>query len=356
MLLALTSGAGIAEAHAESPNNGSGPKTVAYVPELGRNSVEVIDVGTRTSVARVPTAVRGPAFAYPTPGQRKVYVVAATDFGVSVIDSVTHQLIKSIPIAGLPEAGTYSPDGRYFYLADVGASAGGVTTIDTRTDTVVGGHINIPGAADVGVGPDGRYLYVSTIQGTFVTYDLTARTQVGQALPTGLGPVWLDVSPDGTRAYTVNFGTSDVTIIDLRRRRVAATVDVPSFPLTGALKPDGSQYWVPANNGNNVYVIDTRTDRVVQTIRTATPVGGMGFTPNGRQAWIGEATASSAADSIHALSQMTTTFLTSYTVDRGLLFDGPGQIAVYDTTTLRPVGSPIPVADEPFQVRFVTTL
>jgi YVTN family beta-propeller protein len=114
----------------EYPGAGQYPQAVtiapdgryAYVasPQIG--AVTVIDTSSLTLVRRIPTS----GFMVVSPEGRHAYLVGG---GLSVIDTTTNTVAKTVPTTLRPTSGAASRDGRRLYLAD--STGGTVTIVDT---------------------------------------------------------------------------------------------------------------------------------------------------------------------------------------------------------------------------------
>ncbi|HEY0812043.1 MAG TPA: beta-propeller fold lactonase family protein [Pseudonocardia sp.] len=94
----------------------------AYVasPQIG--AVTVLDTSSLTPAARLPSS----GFMVVAPGARHAYLVGG---GVSVVDTTTNTVTRTVPTTLRPDFGAVSRDGRRLYLAD--AADGTVTIVDT---------------------------------------------------------------------------------------------------------------------------------------------------------------------------------------------------------------------------------
>lgn len=326
-------------------------RTYAYFPLFGQNQVQVVDTTNNQTVVNIPTNARGPAIGYPTLDGKKIYILDATDFQISVLDTKTLTLARNIPAHGLPEAGSLSADGSRLYVAVIGRDLAGVTVIDTASDNELD-FIALPLAMATQVSPDGKTLYVSTLQSELVAVDLSTK-KVTHSVSTGIFPAQLEISNDGAKAYAVNLASNSVTVVDLVTFKHIKTITVGLLPLTARKNPSGSQLWVANVNGNSVSVIDIASDTVVRTIRTPHGVTTVGFTPDGKRVYFAEASGPHVLDLLNIVLQGVSTLASSVTAQVGLVLNYPGQVQVYSAATYQPIGQPFPVDEEVDGIIFV---
>jgi YVTN family beta-propeller protein len=108
-----------------------------------------------------------------TPDGTKAYVTETGDGTVTVIDTTTRQVTKTIAVA-TPTTATLrdvavSPDGKYAYVSD-GANAR-IDQIDTSTDTLTATHVAVaaPGPYGLAFSPDGSQLWAGGAGGNAVS-------------------------------------------------------------------------------------------------------------------------------------------------------------------------------------------
>jgi YVTN family beta-propeller protein len=83
----------------------------------------------------------------------------------------------------------------------------------------------------VAVTPDGARVYVTILNGTFVSVIDAATNAVIATVTVGLDPEGVAVTPDGKRVYVANDLSGSVSVIDTATNSVTATVAVGLQPL-----------------------------------------------------------------------------------------------------------------------------
>jgi YVTN family beta-propeller protein len=175
----------------------------AYVTNRGDDVVSVIDTATRTVVATVPVQDK-PANVVFTPDGSLAYV---TNFGsntVSVIDTATNTVVPvpdgdAIKVGLVPIGLAVTPDGTRVYVVNVNFSPvpppplGDVSVIDTATNTVVKTVVVGPGPRAVAITPDGTHAYVTNFLNNTVSVIRTRRNNVVDTIPVPGGPNWVTI-------------------------------------------------------------------------------------------------------------------------------------------------------------------
>lgn len=318
-----------------------------YVPNVGAQSISVIDTTTNSLSATIEVdfdSPKGPAL---TPDARFLYIAYKGGNTVSVIETATNRVAATVTLtAGLgPNPGiAITPNGAFAYVT--GRSPGTVTVLDTARALADPSHaivkaIEISGA-DVllaaAISPDGKFAYLSAcatpcdLSSSSVFFlavvDTSANTLRTTVPGVGLGPR-MAVLPNGEFIYSPSFFNETVTVIDTAKalsdpsHAISATIPVGLLPAAVAVTPDGRFAYV-ANCGESclsgdepssvstVSVIDTATNTLAATITLPPTSGptGVAITPDGALAYVPEGwsnsvavidTAKAVADSAHAV-------------------------------------------------------
>jgi YVTN family beta-propeller protein len=247
-----------------------------YVDNTGSSTLTVLDPRRAKPVGTV--GVTDPYNLYFTPDGRQSIVVAESQGRLDFRRRRTWKLLGSVPI---PWAGAdhldFSADGRSLLVS---CEFSGMVARVSVTHRRLTGAVSVGGLpVDVKLSPDGRVYYVAN-QGTGGVSVLDARTlRVLGFLPTGRGAHGLLISRDARSMYVSNRLGGTISVIDLRRRRVRATWHVGGSPDMGGLTPDGRQIWITGRFNHAVYVIDSRSGRLLRTIQVGAAPHGMTFFP-----------------------------------------------------------------------------
>ncbi|MBZ5604691.1 MAG: YncE family protein, partial [Acidobacteriia bacterium] len=186
--------------------------TRVYVPGFG-SGVSVIDTATDTVIATIQANAWRIAL---SPDGSRLYLYNQTPSTVIVVNTSTNSVVATIPVlknGGSMDQIAITPDGTRLFVTH---QAGGVTEIDTRTNTVLSTAIVFPQMPmGLAVSADSTTVYV--VEPTALQFIDVATNSLGRVLPLpipalpGPGPV---VSPDGRRIFVA--GTLGLTEIDFR--------------------------------------------------------------------------------------------------------------------------------------------
>ena len=183
----------------------------------------------------------------------------------------------------------FAIDGRYAIFTC--EFQGGLVKIDPVNRRVLG-YLKLSKGGmpqDIRASPDGNFFYVADMKadGVFIVNGETF-TEVG-FIATGVGTHGLYPSRDGKKLYITNRGSNkmhgpprgkgSVSVLDFATRKIEATWPIPGggSPDMGNVSADGKLLWVSGRYDNVVYAIDTTTG-AVRTIR-------VGKEPHGLTVW-----------------------------------------------------------------------
>jgi YVTN family beta-propeller protein len=253
-------------------------KTLYVLNDVG-NSLTPIDPRTGAPGRAIP--VDDPYNMYFTPDGRYAIVVAERlarlDFRFPHSFRLHHSL--SVPCRGVDHM-DFSANGRY--LIATCEFSGQLIKVDVQREKVVG-ILTLPGGGipqDVKLSPDGRVFYVADMGRGGVWQVTGSPFRVQRFVPTGAGTHGLYVSRDATRLYITNRGEGSISVLDLRTRRLVAKWRIPGggSPDMGNVSANGRVLWLSGRWNAVVYAIDTRNGRLLAKI----PVGS---SPHGLCVW-----------------------------------------------------------------------
>jgi YVTN family beta-propeller protein len=230
-----------------------------------------------------------------TAGAAPFAYVANLGGGVSVIDTATNTVAATVQVGIGSQGVAITPNGAFAYVANFDSN--NVSVIDTATNTVVA---TVPvgiGPLGVAVAPSGAFAYVTAFDsclGSVSVIDTTANsptvnTVVATVSPLGGCPTGVAIAPSGAFAYVANFTANNVAVINTATNTVLTTVPVGSGPRGVAITPNGAFAYVANSISNDMSVIDTATNTVIATIASGAIAGGpfgVAITPNGAFAYV----------------------------------------------------------------------
>jgi DNA-binding beta-propeller fold protein YncE len=253
-------------------------KTLYVLNDIG-NSLTPID--PRTGAPRHPIPVDDPYNLYFTPDGRFAIVVAERlarlDFRTPHTFKLRHSL--HVPCRGVDHL-DFSADGRY--LIATCEFSDQLIKVDVQAQKLVG-VLTMPGGSipqDVKLAPDGRVFYVADMGRGGVWRISGAPLRVLGFIRTGAGTHGLYASRDARFLYATNRAEGSVSVISFATQRVVKKWRIPGggSPDMGNVSADGNVLWLTGRWNGVVYAIDTRSGKLLAKI----PVGS---SPHGLCVW-----------------------------------------------------------------------
>ena len=212
------------------------------------------------------------------------YIANASSNSVSVINTVTNEVVTTIKVGIGPFCVAVSPDGNRVYVTNI--NAGTVSAISTSSNTVIATVPVGDFPTGVAVSPDGSHVYVSNNGSDNISVINTASNSVDATIPAASGPDGIALTPDGKWVYVANNNTDDVSVINTATNLVVATIGVGSVPYGISISPDGSKVYVTNDGADNISVINTATNLVQATIPGGYGVCGIAVSPDGNHVYV----------------------------------------------------------------------
>lgn len=241
-------------------------RTLWVTNDIG-NSLTPID--PRNGKPGSPVPVADPYNLYFTPDGRYAMVMAEQLRRIDFRNAHTMRLHYKLEVpqcAGVNHA-DFTAHGRYMLVSCEFAAR--MILVDVPNERVVR-TMNLPVGAspqDVKLSPDGRFFYVADL-----TYGglwkLSARSYRRVAfIRTGAGAHGLYPSRDATELYVSNRSAGTISVLSFSSGRVVATWAIPGgSPDMGGVSADGRVLWLSGRYDAAVYAIDTRSGRLIRRI------------------------------------------------------------------------------------------
>lgn len=220
----------------------------SYVYEVDAQSFEI---------RRVVEVGAVPKYVAVTPDGSSVLVTNWCSMDLTVIDTQTAKVTKTIPLGGLhPRGIAVTPDSGTAYVTLMGADRTvavdlGAGTVRTFVDTGdKPRHVNLS--------PKGDILYVTNSGEATVSKVETATGKVLAEAKTAADPRSTAISPDGSALYTVEYGASRVSKILTEDMSVVDSEATDGLPIGVAYEPTKKRIWVACYSGSIIVFDDSR--------------------------------------------------------------------------------------------------
>jgi DNA-binding beta-propeller fold protein YncE len=130
---------------------------------------------------------------------------------------------------------------------------------------------------DVKLAPDGRVFYVADMGANGVWVIDAHRFRKLGFIPTGRQAHGLYPSRDARLLYISNRGEGSISVLNFRTRRLVHKWRLPGggSPDMGGVSADGRVLWLSGRYNAEVYAISTRTGRLLHRIRVGSGPHGM---------------------------------------------------------------------------------
>lgn len=225
--------------------------------------MSVIDTQTNAVVRTVTTGL-GPRHTSFSPDGREAFVTNEFDDRVEVFDTESFQSLRTVKVGRMPHFALVAGD--QVFVTNFG---GGNVTVLSRSKRKTLATVPVgTGSLGAGATKDGKRIYIACHNSNQVAVIDGNSHQVVARIPTGAGPVQVTVTPDQAHAYVANDGAGTVQKIDLAGNQVVKTIPIaPDAGSHGVGFAGGGRWLLITNTGAaTVSVIDTDTDEVVKTI------------------------------------------------------------------------------------------
>lgn len=244
------------------------------------NTISVIDTRTLEVVRTIPTGKRPRGITFSRDFSR-VYICASDSDAVQVMDPVTGEILHELPSGEDPEQFVLHPDNRHLWIANEDDAV--TTVVDVETRRVVA-QINVGIEPEgMGVSRDGR-IVVTTSETTNMahwidttTYEVIANTLVDSR------PRHAEFTDDELWVSSEIGGTITVFDIATKAEKAKIRFAIPGVnqdliqPVGFRFTPDFSTAFVALGPANHVAVVDMKTYTVETYILVGRRVWHLAF-------------------------------------------------------------------------------
>jgi DNA-binding beta-propeller fold protein YncE len=251
-----------------------------YVEASESNRLVALNPHTGRIKRRIP--VRRPYNLYFTPNGRHAVVMSEEYDQIVFTDPHTfkRQDVVSDPSCRGPNHADFSANGRYFIVTC--EFSGSLLKVSTMSHKVLGrlslGFFSQP--QDIRLSPDGRTFYVADMgrnrldRVSWNRFKVEGYTKM-PTMPHGIYP-----SRDGKYLYVSDRGAGEVSVVSLASNKIVDTWTIPGggSPDMGGVSANGKVLWLSGRNDGYVYGWNTTSGRLIARIW----VGG---SPHGLLVW-----------------------------------------------------------------------
>lgn len=242
-----------------------------------------------------------------------ISTVALFASSTSTSISLFNSTVNNVNVGTNPQGLAITPNGQYVYVANVGSNS--VSVINTATNIVVKTIVGFDKPNSVTINPAGTKAYVTNSRFggansvTVIDINSAHKTTYNTIIATIVGfdaPYAMTITSDGLFGYVANYGNSanllqaglTINRVDLTTNVIiGAAIIVGIYPKALAITSDGSylyvvNYSVPIAGGGSVSVVDinpahtTTFNTVVKTISGFFGPSGIAMTPDGLYAYV----------------------------------------------------------------------
>jgi DNA-binding beta-propeller fold protein YncE len=251
-----------------------------YVDASAANHLLAVDPSNGKPKKSV--GVPRPYNVYFTPDGKQAVVMVEEYNRIVFADPVTFKPLRRLQVPGCigPNHADFSANGRSMIITCEFSAV--LLKISTETHKVQARVQLPPGSIpqDVRLAPDGRIFYVADMGSDMVRmYNWRRLRPVGR-IPTPAMPHGLIPSRDARFLYVTDRAAGEISVVSFARRKIVDTWVIPGggSPDMGGVSADGRFLWVSGRYDGVVYGFHTRTGKLVARIR----VGG---SPHGLLVW-----------------------------------------------------------------------
>lgn len=254
--------------------------TTLYADASVANRLVQINPATGKAEGRIP--VPRPYNVYFTPDGRQAVIMVEQYNQIRFANPMTFKPRARLQVRGCvgPNHADFSANGRSMVITC--EFSGQLVKVSTQSHRVLARVQLPPGSIpqDVRLSPDGRTYYVADMGLDSVRLFSWRHLRPVGTIPTPAMPHGMMLSRDARLLYVTDRGAGKISVVSFAKRRIVDTWSIPGggSPDMGGVSADGRFLWVSGRNDGVVYGFHTKTGQLVARIQ----VGG---SPHGVLVW-----------------------------------------------------------------------
>ena len=190
----------------------------------------------------------------------RVFVSNEKGDSVSVIDTQTNQVIKTIAVGKRPRGVGLAPDGSAVYVAISGENH--IAVIDPNSLKVTGQFPSGDDPEAFAVHKNGN-IYISNENDAKASVYEPHTGKLVAEIEVGIEPEGVAISPDGTRAIVTSESTNMLHIIAIPEHTVVNSILVGARPRAATFSADGKLAYATSEIGGEVKKVDVASGTVL---------------------------------------------------------------------------------------------
>ncbi|GAB4372411.1 MAG: hypothetical protein Kow00128_21120 [Deltaproteobacteria bacterium] len=248
-----------------------------------------------------------------TPDGGKLYVTNMSDGTVSVVDTATRQVVKTVQVGAGPVDVAVTPDGSKAFVSNEGGRS--VSVIDTGSDNVVATITDLPPWPEE-IAVDGQFAYLAHWSYTALSKIDTSNYSVSTSASPMRPCQGIALHPEENTVYltyyTFYWGNA-VAAVDRSNGGLLATIPGPDLNWSAAVAGSNRNLYVANPQINKVSIYNTGTNQAIDQLAVGGSPRGVAAGPGGAKVYVAN------------------------------LYDD--TVSVIDTASNTVIGTPIPAGD-----------
>ena len=245
-----------------------------------------ISVSNSTYIPNVVKGLNNPSGVSVSSNGAYVYVENYGNNTISIINSSTNKILKSIKRSYEPSGMAISPNGSYLYVSNSGNNT--VSILNSSSLSVIKTIYHLFGPNGVISSLNGAYLYVTNFYNNSISIINLSTLDKVYTIHGMDGPDGIALSQNGNVVYVSNEYNNSLSIINITSRKIINTITGLDTPSDVATTPDYSYVYVPNYGNSTLSIINTTTDSLVWTISKLNLPQNIAFSLNGNYVYIAE--------------------------------------------------------------------
>jgi YVTN family beta-propeller protein len=204
-----------------------------------------------------------------------------TQDGIAQVDVINKKIMRILPAGSDPEQFDLTSDGKKIIIAN--EDVGKSTSVDTESGKIIAETPVGKEPEGVRLNPDNSLCYITSESDNGISVLKTATSEVIANIKVGLRPRDVVFTKDGKRAYISGESDASITVVDVATHQPIATYHLKAgtMPVGMVLSKDEKKLYIAGGRGHSVSEVDVADGKTLRTVEVQKRPWGIGMTGDG---------------------------------------------------------------------------
>lgn len=270
---------------------GNDNRMYAYIPNVDDGSISVIDTQTDKLIKTLKVESKLSDGIETSKDGKWIYAGNYTKGELLIINAKTGEIKKKVQTGKNLHGIDMTPDGNLLYLASGDLKEGEqykyISVFDTSKQKIIKTiQTNSKSPSHIDFSRDGSIAYVANVMSNEISLIDTKKMVIIATIPVGTIPNEVEPSKDDKFLYVANVADGTISIVDILKQKEIKTIKAGEGTHGLALSPDGKFLYAANRSSNDLVKVNLKNNSIVKNVETGRTANHVSFVPNSQKLYV----------------------------------------------------------------------